>query len=99
MRTGPFSKTEVIERLNAHFVPVYVVNEDYRAAGPAPKEERDEMERIYREALNSGFSAGSVHVYLLAPNGKTIAGMHVAEAAQTPKLITLLDRAIADLQI
>jgi hypothetical protein len=99
MRTGPFSQTEVINRLNAYFIPVYVVNEDYRDGGTAPKEERTEMERVYREALNSGFSAGSVHVYLLAPTGKTIAGMHVAEAAQTPKLIGLLDKWIKQLQV
>lgn len=92
MRTGPFSSSEIINRLNSLFVPVYVVNEDYRGSGPAPKEERAEMERVYREALNSGFSAGTVHVYLLAPDGKTIAGMHVAEAAQTPKLLALLDK-------
>jgi len=99
MRTGPFSQTEVINRLNAYFVPVYVVNEDYRDNGPAPKEERAEMTRIYREALTSGFSAGTVHVYLLDPNGKTIAGMHVAEAAQTPKLLALLDKWIKSLQV
>jgi hypothetical protein len=99
MRTGPFSQTEVINRLNAYFVPVYVVNEDYRDNGPASKAERAEMQRIYREALGSGFSAGSVHVYLLAPDGKTIAGMHVAEAAQTPKLLGLLDNWITRLQV
>ena len=99
MRTGPFSQTEVIDRLNSSFVPVYVVNEDYRDGGPAPNEERAEMKRIYREALASGFSAGTVHVYLLAPDGKTIAGMHVAEAAQTPKLVTLLDKWISRLQV
>ncbi len=99
MRTGPFSNTEVIDRLNSCFVPVYVVNEDYRGSGPAPKDERAEMERIYREALDSGFSAGTVHVYLVAPNGKTIAGMHVAEAAQTPKLLGLLDKWISRLHV
>ena len=99
MRTGPFSSTKVIDRLNSSFVPVYVVNEDYRDNGPAPKEERAEMTRIYREALGSGFSAGTVHVYLLAPDGKTIAGMHVAEAAQTPKLIELLDKWITKLNV
>lgn len=99
MRTGPFSSTEVINRLNASFVPVYVVNEDYRDNGPASQEERREMERIYREALNSGFSAGTVHVYLLAPNGKTLAGMHVAEAAQTPKLLALLDKWTTQLKV
>ena len=42
MRTGPFSSPEVIEKLNASFVPVYGVNEDYRENGSAPKEEKAE---------------------------------------------------------
>ena len=62
MRTGPFSSLEVIDRLNAKFVPVYAVNEDYRTGGPAPKEERAEYTRIYREALGKKFSAGSVNL-------------------------------------
>ena len=49
MRTGPFSSTEVISRLNASFVPVYAVNEDYRAGGSASKEEEAEYNRIRKE--------------------------------------------------
>jgi len=86
MRTGPFSSTAVIDRLNAAFVPVYAVNEDYHAAGPAPKEEKAEYQRIYREALDKKFSAGSVHVYVLNPKGEVIGTRHVAEAAKTKEL-------------
>ena len=91
MRTGPFSSTEVIKRLNASFVPVYAVNEDYREGGSAPKEEQAEYNRIYREALDKKFSAGTVHVYVLNPKGDVIGTRHVAEAAKTKELISFLD--------
>ncbi len=91
MRTGPFSDSRVIDRLNAHFVPVLAVNEDYRGKGPAPADERAEYTRIYREALAAKFSTGTVHVYILDPGGKPIGTLHVAEAAKTSKLLALLD--------
>ena len=70
MRTGPFSDTRVIERLNALFVPVLAVNEDYRGKGCAPADERAEYTRIYREALAAKFSTGTVHVYIVEPGGE-----------------------------
>lgn len=90
MRAGPLSKPEVIKLLNAHCVPVYAVNEDYRGKGPQPAEERREYSRIYREALDGKMSAGTVHVYLISPDGKVIDSMHVAEAAQAEKLLATL---------
>ena len=91
MRTGPFSTPAVIDRLNASFVPVFAVNEDYHDAGNAPKEEKSEYQRIYREALAKKFSAGSVHVYVLNPKGDVIGTRHVAEAAKIKGLIAFLD--------
>lgn len=97
MRTGPFSSTKVIDRLNAGFVPVYVVNEDYREGGPAPEGEKAEVRRIYLEALGKNLSAGSVHVYVLDPKGEVIGTRHVAEAADTDALLAFLDGIIAKL--
>jgi len=94
MRTGPFSSTEVIDRLNRSFVPVYAVNEDYHANDVVPKEERDEYTRIYREALAKKFSAGTVHVYVLDPKGEVIGTRHVADAARTKELIAFLDELV-----
>src|SRR5215212_601744 len=91
MRTGPFSSAAVIDRLNTSFVPVYAVNEDYRAGGAALDGERDEYQRIYREALAKKFSAGSVHVYVLNPQGEVVGTRHVADAAKTKQLIAFLD--------
>src|SRR5262245_20146826 len=99
MRTGPFSDTRVIDRLNAHFVPVLAVNEDYRDKGSAPADERAEYTRIYRESLAAKFSTGTVHVYIIEPGGKPIGTLHVAEAARTPKLLALLDDVIARLNV
>jgi hypothetical protein len=97
MRTGPFSSTEVIDRLNAYFVPVYAVNEDYRAGAAVPKDERAEYQRIYREALAKKYSAGSVHVYVLSPGGEVVGTRHVADAAKTRGLVAFLDGVVTKL--
>src|SRR5262245_60611930 len=97
MRTGPFSDTGIIETLNAYFVPVYAVNEDYRDEGPAPEEEKTEYTRIYREALSKKLSAGSVHVYVLSQVGEVIGTRHVAEAAKTKELSAFLNDITAKL--
>src|SRR3712207_8191149 len=97
MRTGPFSTADVIDRLNAFFVPVYAVNEDYRAEGVVPRDERAEYLRIYREALAKKFSAGTVHVYVLNPKGEVVGTRHVVDAAKTKQLIAFLDEVTANL--
>ncbi len=99
MRTGPFSDTRVIERLNAYFVPVFVVNEDYAPAGPAAADEKAERDRIYRAALEARMSTGTVHVYVVAPDGRPLGTLHVADAARTERLLELLDRVAADLRL
>src|SRR5262245_43619140 len=95
MRTGPFSDSRVIGRLNRYFVPVLAVNEDYRGPGCAPAEERAEYQRIYREALQAKFSTGTVHVYVVEPGGKPIGTLHVARAARTEALLELLDGVVS----
>jgi uncharacterized protein YnzC (UPF0291/DUF896 family) len=97
MRTGPFSSPAVINRLNASFVPVYAVNEDYTGDGNAPRDEKEEYQRIYREALRKKMSAGTVHVYVVDPKGEVIGTRHVADAAKTKELIAFLDEITARL--
>jgi hypothetical protein len=97
MRTGPFSNTEIINRLNASFLPVYAVNEDYRDEAVVAKEERAEYLRLYREALAKKFSAGMVHVYVLNPRGEVVGTRHVADAAKSKELIAFLDEMVANL--
>src|SRR5262245_18372713 len=97
MRTGPFSSAKLIDRLNGFYVPVYAVNEDYRGEATVAKDERDEYQRIYREALAKKFSAGTAHVYVLDPKGEVVGTRHVAEAAKTKELIAFLNEIVAKL--
>jgi hypothetical protein len=99
MRAGPLSNDEVIALLNRYFVPIYVVNEDYRKGGPAPAEEKAEVERIYHAALKAGLSTGTVHVYIVTPEGAPVDSLHVAEAAKTEKLLALLKGTIGKFKV
>jgi hypothetical protein len=98
MRAGPLSSSHVIDLLNARFVPVFAVNEDYRKEGNAPVEEKALYDRVYREALEKGLSAGTVHAYIVDPGGHVIDSLHVAEAARTERLLAMLERATAGLR-
>ena len=92
MRAGPLSRTNVIETLNRYFVPVYTSNEEYRDNGSAPPEERAAYQKIYLAALNKKLSTGTVHAYVLTPDGDPIDSLHVAVAATGDKLLTMLRR-------
>jgi hypothetical protein len=91
------SDTRAIQILNGHFVPVFVSNEDYATTGAAPPDEKAELRRIHREGHAAGLSVGTVHVYLLAPDGRLIDSMHTAQAAQTDLLVGLLERTLRKL--
>jgi hypothetical protein len=93
MRAGPLSNAEVIALLNGHFVPVFVSNEDYTLLGPAPLDERAQRDRIWREASEAGLSSGSVHAYVLDPDGRVIDSLHVAEAARVERTREMLQKA------
>ena len=97
MRAGPLSNDKVIDTLNRYFVPVFVSNEDYEKDGPAPPQERKERDRILAECRANGTSTGTVHVYLLAPDGHAIDSAHVASVTRTDKLQAMLDRCLARL--
>lgn len=94
MRAGPLSNNEVIQLLNTAFAPVFISNEDYDEDGPAPPEERAERDRIWREAREAGLSSGTVHAYVLAPHGRVVDSLHVAEAAKVERTREMLQRAI-----
>jgi hypothetical protein len=96
MRAGPLSSPEVIDLLNSAFVPVFAVNEDYGDLGPAPKQDKVEYLRIYREALEAKLPAGTVHAYVVATTGHPIASLHVADAARTDRLVAMLKRLICE---
>jgi hypothetical protein len=87
-----------VSLLNRYFVPVYAVNEDYRKNGTAPAAEKAEYMRIYHTALKAKLSTGTVHVYILDPDGKPIDSLHVATAAKVDRLLDLLERTIKKLK-
>jgi hypothetical protein len=94
MRAGPLSNKTVSDTLNQYFVPVYTSNEDYRDGGAAPPEERAAYQKIYRAALDAKLSAGTVHAYVLSPDGTPVDSLHVAEAARGDNTLQMLRRAI-----
>ena len=97
MRAGPLSNDKVIDTLNRYFVPVFTSNEDYENNGPASPQERKERDRILEECRQNGTSTGTVHVYLLAPDGHAIDSAHVASVTRADKLQAMLDRCLAKL--
>src|SRR5215510_2352212 len=98
MRAGPLSNSRIIALLNSSFVPVYVVNEDYSRKGSAPAEEKTELDRVFKEGYAQKSSVGSVHVYVLRPDGQFFDSMHVAQAANSEKLLALLNKAVVELK-
>jgi hypothetical protein len=99
MRASSLSNATVISLLNRYFVPVYVSNEDYGKDGAASSEEKAEKERIYREALQAKLSTGTVHAYVLTPEGHPIDSLHVATAAKPEQTIRMLERAVDKLKL
>jgi hypothetical protein len=87
----------VVTLINRHFVPVYLSNEDLRD-GTLPPEERKEVQRINHETLKAKRSAGTVHVYILTPDGVAFDSMHVAEATKVDKLTAMLENDIERLK-
>src|SRR5262245_21592126 len=98
MRASSLSNSNIIDLLNRYFVPVYVSNEEYAESGSATSEEKAEKNRIYREALEAKLSAGSVHAYVLSPDGHPIDSRHVADAYKPEVLRAMLERAVESLQ-
>lgn len=95
MRAGPLSNNNVIDLLNRYFVPVFVSNEDYQEkSGVASPVEKKEYRRLFDEFLEKKLPCGTVHVYLIGPDGHAIDSMHVANASRTEKLLAMLQRCI-----
>ena len=93
MRAGPLSNEKVISLLNGCFIPVYASNEDDKTCA---RDEQIERQRIYREALTARMSAGSVCLYILAPDGRVIDAQTVP---RLPKVTSMLENAIQSLQL
>jgi hypothetical protein len=81
--------------LNAHFVPVYISNEDYDENGAAGKEEKSAWRKIYLEALAERRDTGAVCVYLVAANGDGFDSLVVSQACEEGRLAAMLASAVA----
>jgi hypothetical protein len=92
MRAVPLSNNRVVDLLNRYYVPVYTSNEDYRDDGCVPAEERAELLRIRREGHEKKLSVGTVHAYVLSPEGKTLDSLHVGDAFKVERLAEMLER-------
>lgn len=77
-------------------MPVYTSNEDYEKKGKAPPDERKAYMRIYHEALKKKMSAGSVCVYIVAPDGPVMDSKTVPD---TKKVFSMLEGAIEKLRL
>jgi hypothetical protein len=77
---------------------VYTVNEDYDSEGTASAEEKAELQRIRQEGHQAKLSVGTVHAYILTPDGHTADSLHVAQAARPETFRAMLERAVARFQ-
>ncbi len=78
---------------------MYVSNEDVFHNPDAPPAVKKEIQRIRHETLKAKMSAGTVHVYLLDPDGRPVGSQHVAEASKVESLTALLERTVARLKV
>jgi len=91
------SDPRVISLLNRYFVPVYLANADYGEKGAAPAAEKAELRRIRQEGHAAKLSVGSVHAYLLGPDGHLRDTRHVAQAYKADALVAMLEKAVKEL--
>ncbi len=80
-------------------MPVYLSNEDVFKNADASPAVKKEVQRIRRETLEAKMSAGTVHVYLLDPEGHPVGSQHVAVASKVEELTALLERTIDRLKV
>src|SRR5712692_4083541 len=85
MRAGPLANANVIELLNAYFVPVYTSNDEVAGTADVAQKEKAERDRVYRAFLDAKLPAGSVHVYVLSPDAQPLGSIHVAHAGDKDK--------------
>jgi len=78
-------------------VPVYVSDSNTGPFGPQSIEAGAEVRRIYGDFLNRRLGAGSVHLYILKPDGSSLTGLGPIEAAQPNTLKHLLTEVIGAL--
>ncbi|WP_395090362.1 hypothetical protein [Armatimonas sp.] len=87
-----FNDSRVVAALNSLSVPVYLANDTL--AG----EEKATLQAIHREGFAKKLSVGTVHCFLLAPDGTLLDTIHVAQASPQ-KILAMIEREATALKI
>jgi hypothetical protein len=103
LRASSLSNSKVIDLLNRYFVPVTVdgifvqfnpsVPADEKKAYQAVFQKFQQLNKEKRAAGQPTLSVGVVHAYVLAPDGRPMDSLHVAEA-KPEQVVQMLQRAI-----
>jgi hypothetical protein len=95
MRVSSLSDDRVVRLVSTYFVPAWVSRDFYQLGEPG-RAEREAVDRVDRTKLARGLVGGSVCVYLLAPDGSTLATLPVQQAWTPAKLVAFLEKFVAD---
>src|SRR5437660_7634481 len=95
MRVSSLSDDRVIRLISTYFVPAWL-SRDYYQLGEPGRAEREAVDRVDRTKRERGLPGGSVCVYLLNPEGSTLATLPVQQAWTPSKLVAFLEKFIAD---
>jgi hypothetical protein len=83
MRASSLSNSKIIDLLNRYFVPVYasttqVIGQPYQTE---PEHANAEVHRIWADFQNRKLGFGTVYIYILRPDGSSMAGLYLPGAA------------------
>ncbi len=84
--------------MNSYFVPVFVSNEAYTKGG-VPAGDAAALQAIIKESVAKNLGYGTVHVYLLSPDGHVVSSIGVVRALQNDNLKKFLQTAVADAKL
>jgi hypothetical protein len=108
MRASSLSNEKVIDLLNHYFIPVQADERFYKHQESIAEEEKTAHRRVFeafyrldrenRQAGKPGLSVGTVHAYVLTPEGKPFDSLHVAEA-KPERVTAMLQKAIQTLKV
>ena len=107
MRASSLSNAKVIDLLNGYFVPAHVDGVYLKGNASVPAAEKAAYQAVFqqlhqvnkenRAAGKPELSVGTVHAYVLAPDGKPLASLRVAEA-KPEAVADMLERAVKTLK-
>ncbi|WP_309707486.1 hypothetical protein [Armatimonas sp.] len=87
-----FNDSRVVTALNSLTVPVYLSNDLVKGA------EHAALTRIHQEGYAKKLSVGTVHCFLLAPDGTLLDTIHVAKA-NPPRILEIIERGAQEQEI